>query len=294
MIAVPGAEGEMVRTGRGPGEVRVTVLDSPSVQLARLQFGFPAAAEAVGTDDALILCTMLHADGGRWEGVPLETGQTFAYGPGTTHHAMDPVGLDFAMAVVPWQRFEQASAILGVDAEVAAGKQTLMGGPWWSLATTFPFEGGSMLDSGSSAAAMEARVLDAAVRAFGRSDVHTSSAGSGRAWSDADLVHETIAFLNGRPRQKLVPMLTLSAHLGVSERRLQLAFRRRLDLSPSEFMMLRALQRAHVELVEANPSTRRVADVARSNGFEHLGRFARYYRDVYGELPSATLRRAAK
>jgi AraC-like DNA-binding protein len=292
MFAVPGAEGEMVRTARGSGEVRVTVLDYSTIQLARLQFGFPAAAEAVGTEDSLILCTMLHADGGRWEGMPLATGQTFAYGPGSTHHAMDPVGLDFAMAVVPWQRFEDAAAVLGVDASLAAAKETFMGGPWWSLAATFPFTDDASVDPASSVGLMEERVLDAAARAFGRLDTTARSVGSGRTASDGDLVHETIAFLSNHPRRPFVPILTLCAHLGVSDRRLQLAFRRRLDMSPSRFMMLRALQRSHVDLVNVSATTHRVADVARRNGFEHLGRFARYYRDVYSELPSATLRRA--
>jgi AraC-like DNA-binding protein len=291
MLAVPGAEGEMVRTDRGSGDVRVTVLDYETIQLARLQFGFPAVAEAVGTYDSLILCTMLHAGSGRWEGIPLATGQTFAYGPGTTHHAMDPVGLDFAMAVVPWRRFEDAAAVVGVDPNLAAAKNTFVGGPWWPLAATFPFERGGLLVADWSAALMEERVLDAAARAFGGFDPKVRTLGAGRAGSDEDLVRETIAFLNDHPRQPLVPILTLCRHLGVSDRRLQLAFRRRLDVSPNRFMMLRSLQRAHVELANANPNTHRVADIARYNGFAHLGRFAHYYYEVYSELPSATLRR---
>jgi len=33
-----------------------------------------------------------------------------------------------------------------------------------------------------------------------------------------------------------------------------------------------------------------VSEAALRSGFDHLGRFARYYRDFFGESPSATLR----
>ncbi len=46
------------------------------------------------------------------------------------------------------------------------------------------------------------------------------------------------------------------------------------------------LDRAHDDLTQAHGS---VADIAYHWGFTNLGRFARAYRDRFGEFPAATL-----
>jgi AraC-like DNA-binding protein len=43
-------------------------------------------------------------------------------------------------------------------------------------------------------------------------------------------------------------------------------------------------------LINANPATTRVSDVAAQYGFSDHSRFARQYRQQFGELPSETLR----
>ena len=48
------------------------------------------------------------------------------------------------------------------------------------------------------------------------------------------------------------------------------------------------LDRAHDDLTQAHGS---VADIAYHWGFTNLGRFARAYRDRFGEFPAATLDR---
>lgn len=78
--------------------------------------------------------------------------------------------------------------------------------------------------------------------------------------------------------------------LGVSERSLQLAFRRTLGLSPSRCSELLRLRRAHEALVNAVPGGSSVTSIALRYGFTHMGRFARRYAEVFGQAPSTTLR----
>jgi AraC-like DNA-binding protein len=63
-----------------------------------------------------------------------------------------------------------------------------------------------------------------------------------------------------------------------------------LGISPTKYRRLRAMQQVHRELRNGDPETLTVSEAAKRHGFAALGRFARNYRAIYGELPSATLR----
>jgi len=81
--------------------------------------------------------------------------------------------------------------------------------------------------------------------------------------------------------------------LGVSDRMLRSCCKEHLGMSPSGYLRLHRLQQVHRALRSGNPDAARVAEVARRYGVRDLGRLAVNYRALYGELPSATLRRGA-
>jgi AraC-like DNA-binding protein len=87
-------------------------------------------------------------------------------------------------------------------------------------------------------------------------------------------------------------MTDICAALGVSERLLRACCQAHLGMSQSEYRRRRALQRVYRALCNGNAGASTVSEVAGRNGFRDLGRFAGSYRKVYGELPSATLRRS--
>ncbi|MFF7640186.1 helix-turn-helix domain-containing protein [Streptomyces canus] len=78
----------------------------------------------------------------------------------------------------------------------------------------------------------------------------------------------------------------------VSLRTLQEAFRRHVGMPPMAYVQDVRLQRVHRQLRTAAPGTTTVTAVAHAWGFVHLGRFARRYRERFGESPSQTLRSA--
>jgi len=63
-------------------------------------------------------------------------------------------------------------------------------------------------------------------------------------------------------------------------------------MSPTRYLRLRRMHSVHHTLRSGGPDAASVSEVARRYGFCRLGRFAADYRDLFGELPSATLRRA--
>ncbi|KMW58265.1 Transcriptional regulator, AraC family [Candidatus Rhodobacter oscarellae] len=77
---------------------------------------------------------------------------------------------------------------------------------------------------------------------------------------------------------------------GVSDRSLQLGFRAELGQSPMRYLRDQRLAMARRMIRNASPSET-VGDICHRAGFAHFGRFSVAYREMFGEPPSATLRR---
>ena len=85
---------------------------------------------------------------------------------------------------------------------------------------------------------------------------------------------------------------SLCAVAGVGDRYLEYAFRKHRSLTPLQFVTSRRLAWVRRKLIESKPGDS-VTRLAHEAGFIHLGRFAVRYRSVYGESPSATVKRSA-
>ncbi len=85
----------------------------------------------------------------------------------------------------------------------------------------------------------------------------------------------------------------LAETAGVSERTLHDGFRRFRSSTPMGHLARLRLAAARRRLLDAGPGMT-VARAATETGFFQFGRFARIYREAFGELPSATLRTARR
>jgi AraC-like DNA-binding protein len=85
-----------------------------------------------------------------------------------------------------------------------------------------------------------------------------------------------------------VQLDTLAAVSGTRPRTLERHFRMFLGTTPLGWTRRMRLARARRALLHAGPEDR-VTDIALSNGFAQLGRFAAEYRRAFGELPSRTM-----
>ena len=81
-------------------------------------------------------------------------------------------------------------------------------------------------------------------------------------------------------------------HAEVSWRTLDYAFREQFGMTPQAYLKAIRLDNARRRLRTATFPT--VTDCANHSGFWHMGQFAADYRAQFGELPSATLRRARR
>ncbi len=81
----------------------------------------------------------------------------------------------------------------------------------------------------------------------------------------------------------------LATAAGVSERTLRDAFQRYFGAGPVRYLNRRTLHQVRRALKAADPSAATVAEIATQFGVWELGRFARDYCSLFGELPSETL-----
>jgi AraC family ethanolamine operon transcriptional activator len=91
---------------------------------------------------------------------------------------------------------------------------------------------------------------------------------------------------------EFVTVPDLASAAGVSERTLRAAFHEYFGIGPVQFLRLRTLNQVRAALRNSDPALTTVTEVATRFGVWELGRFARDYRLLFGELPSATLRSA--
>jgi AraC-like DNA-binding protein len=88
-----------------------------------------------------------------------------------------------------------------------------------------------------------------------------------------------------------ITVTDVADHLGISLRSLQVGFRQWRETTPTAFLRQVRLQLVRDELLRSGQEAN-VTTIALRHGFSHLGRFSAQYRSVFGEDPSATLRRS--
>lgn len=113
--------------------------------------------------------------------------------------------------------------------------------------------------------------------------------------------------LNGTARKRMVDrardyalahldqpftLLELCNSIGASRRKLQYCFQEALGINPLAYLRAVRLNAVRRELL-GGEGVMSVQDVAARWGFWHLSRFSGEYRQMFGELPSQTLRRVS-
>jgi AraC-like DNA-binding protein len=92
-------------------------------------------------------------------------------------------------------------------------------------------------------------------------------------------------------RDRPLYLTEICAAIGVAERTLRAACEEHLGMGPIRFLTLRRMHLVRRALLRAEPLTSTVTRVVTDHGFWELGRFSVAYRTLFGESPSATLRR---
>lgn len=104
-----------------------------------------------------------------------------------------------------------------------------------------------------------------------------------------EVLQDAVRLIEGNPAE-MFDLQAMSKATGLSPRTLQRAFQAEYGLCPQEWLKVERLNQVRRELLGQGHSNS-VTYVATRWGFFHLGRFSRYYRELFGEKPSETLAR---
>lgn len=80
----------------------------------------------------------------------------------------------------------------------------------------------------------------------------------------------------------------------VSERTLQYNFRKMIGITPKKYLRAMRLNRVRKDLCTTIPDGSNISDIANRWGFWHMGQFASDYHQLFGELPSETVKHFSK
>lgn len=103
-------------------------------------------------------------------------------------------------------------------------------------------------------------------------------------------IKRACSYINAHIEQGIT-LEQLAETTGVAAATLTRHFQYYLGESPMKYVRGKKLEQVHA-LLQHGTADHSVTDIALRYGFNHLGRFADYYRRRYGELPSDTLRQA--
>jgi AraC-like DNA-binding protein len=226
----------------------------------------------------------------RWCEIYLEPGAILAYGPGAEHTARNLPGLEFMFAITNRARLDEYADRPGIRMK-APRRGAVHQQPRTANTSFIGPAFSAFADAAASgeypSPAIADDVLLAITHALGEED-RVRRVGSGRRIDSRDIVRNCVDYANSVDRIASISELCLAAH--VSERRLRKAFTDEFDLPPSQYFRAWALNEAHSRLTNDQNRHTTVTQVAHVLGFDHLGRFAGHYKQVYGESPSVTHR----
>jgi AraC-like DNA-binding protein len=153
---------------------------------------------------------------------------------------------------------------------------------------SLPKQAPTLLDNCEVARGTEQILLQALVACLDSNDVHEQRPSQRHHQKVMQRFH---ALLRANPSRPLY-VLEIARAVGASVRSLSECCQEHIGIGPKKYLLLRRLHLAQRALLVADPQVTSVTDVATQYGFWQFGRFSGQYRSLFGELPSATLRRS--
>jgi AraC family ethanolamine operon transcriptional activator len=286
-------------TGRGAFRARLTQVALHRLRLSAAEEYLPRIAlVAVPADMVLVVVPYGNGPPPIWGGIGMRTSDIMTLGAGQRLHTRTDGPSRWGFIWVPAAELVRyGSALTGAIFVVPSAARWLLLRPAMrrhlrhlhSAAIGAVESRSQAFIDAETAHGLEQQLIDALVECLSKGSAIEVTAAA-RQHQDVAVRFE--ALLESQP-ERYPRMVEICTSLGVSARDLRICCEEQLGMSPTEYVRRRRMQLAHRALRNGDPDAASISAVAWRYGFRGLGRFAANYRALFGELPSATLRRGS-
>jgi AraC-like DNA-binding protein len=295
--AVLGAGLEVTQLSRAPvtGSLTFAAFDDGIICTSGSISGRVALSGPLSTNMVTLGVGLVMAPGTRHWLNEVETGAVGVFLPGDEHDALYPAGSMYAVVTLAADRLEDVAAQhdLVLDAKTLGGTgidadRRFAAADLARLRTQF-----ERLHAGGHGDLPDARMtgaqlLDAMIGHFARAPRLQIGGTDPRGL--ARIVARARAFIHAHLDQPL-SIDKIAKAAATSHRTLHRAFQLVLDETPYSYVQKLRLNRIRHELVTEAEAACTITSAALRWNIPELGRFAAWYRNLFGELPSQTLAR---
>jgi AraC-like DNA-binding protein len=298
--AVRAAAADILITSPGVFKAELTRIDLHRLWMQRGHECLPRIAKVANATSRRPILFLTHSQGplvvGRKE---LRPGEIMLYSPGSEHYqrSLGEVGWA-AMSLSPADFAAAGRAIAGRELVAPASDHQIRPPPHLmgrlhrlheaagQLAATAP----DILAHPEVAKAIEQELIRAMVACLVEGMDGQSNPAAHRR---VPVMRRLEQFLGANADTPLY-LAEVCAAIGVPARTLRQHCMDHLGMGPHQYLWLRRMNLARRWLVRSVPQETTVATIANNQGFAELGRFSVAYRKLFGESPSATLRRTSE
>jgi AraC-like DNA-binding protein len=296
--AIRAAAVEFTLTGCGDFNAKLVRIDLHRLWMQRFSESLPRIADVTSLLCGRTYITFRTTPGPSvlWDGIESYPSAILYFGQADEHYQRSSGMADFATMSLPTEDIASVGAAMS-GRELTVPRDTMSITPLRSgmtrlqrlhaAAADLAEHAPEVIANPDAARGLEQALIEAMVRCLGHQEQREGNLAQGQ---HAIVMRRFRQIVEENPEQPLyIPEICKA--IRVSERTLRMCCQEHLGTGPKRYLLLRRMHLARRALHAAAPDATSVTDIATRYGFWQLGRFAVEYQSLFGEAPSATLRR---
>ena len=295
--AMQATSAEVTITGRGHFNAKLIRIQLRDLWMQRYSETLPRIAHAANVPGrAIIMFRTEPGPGLLWDGMEIQPGSIVRFSEAQSGLQRAVGAARFGSMSLPVENLVSAGAVMkGVNLAPPHNPMVVTPSPsamarlqrLHAAAATLAEDAPDIFDTSEAARGVEQSLIAAMVACLGDRKTRGETGARHHHAAIMRRFHRLLDECSDNARY--IP--EICAAIGVSDRLLRVCCQEQLGMGPYRYLLLRRLHLARRALQTGQPSETNVTEVATRYGFFELGRFAGAYKEIFAELPSATLAR---